>query len=52
VSSQLKNPVTTGGRIVDIILEMWAISVVAASAGSFAAFLQQKEPARSTVELQ
>jgi hypothetical protein len=42
VSSQLKNPVTTGGRIVDIILEMWAISVVAASAGSFAAFLQQK----------
>jgi hypothetical protein len=45
VSSQMKNPVTTGGRIVDMILEIWAISVVATSAGSFAAFLQQKEHA-------
>jgi hypothetical protein len=45
VSSQMKNPVTTGGRIVDIFLEMWAISIVAATAGSFAAFLQQKESA-------
>jgi Ion channel len=43
VSSQMSNPVTTGGRIVDIFLEMWAISVVAASAGSFAAFLREKE---------
>lgn len=42
VSSQMANPVTTGGRIVDIFLEMWAITVVAASAGSFAAFLQEK----------
>jgi TctA family transporter len=42
VSSQLKNPVTTGGRIVDIFLELWAITVVAAVAGSFAAFLQSK----------
>ena len=42
VSSQLKNPVTTGGRIVDIFLELWAITIVAAVAGSFAAFLQSK----------
>ena len=46
VSSQMANPVTTGGRIVDIFLQIWAISVVAASAGSFAAFLQEKERAR------
>jgi TctA family transporter len=45
VSSQMANPVTTGGRIVDIFLELWAITVVAASAGSFAAFLQEKQPA-------
>ncbi len=42
VSSQMPNPVTTGGRIVDIFLEAWAITVVAAVAGSFAAFLQKK----------
>ena len=41
VSSQMENPVTTGGRIVDLFLEIWAITVVAASAGSFAAFLQE-----------
>jgi hypothetical protein len=42
VSSQMPNPVTTGGRIVDIFLQMWAITVVATVAGSFAAFLQKK----------
>jgi Ion channel len=42
VSSQMPNPVTTGGRIVDIVLELWAITVVASVAGSFAAFLQKK----------
>jgi ion channel len=38
VSSQIRNPVTTGGRIVDVFLEVWAILVVTAAAGSFAAF--------------
>ena len=38
VSSQLRNPVTTGGRIVDILLELWAVVVVAGSAGAIAAF--------------
>ena len=40
VSSQLRNPVTTGGRIVDILLEVWAVVVVAGSAGAIAAFFQ------------
>jgi hypothetical protein len=48
VSSQMANPVTTGGRIVDIFLQLWAITVVVASAGSFTAFLQEKEPVRQT----
>ena len=42
VSSQMPNPLTTGGRIVDICLELWAITVVATVAGSTAAFLQKK----------
>jgi hypothetical protein len=38
VSSSMPNPVTTAGRIVDVGLEMWAIFVITAVAGSFATF--------------
>ena len=38
VSSQLQNPVTAAGKIVDVVLEIWALFVVSAVAGSFAAF--------------
>jgi hypothetical protein len=38
VSSQIKNPLTVGGRIVDVGLEVWAIFVVTVIAGSFATF--------------
>jgi voltage-gated potassium channel len=38
VSSQLKNPLTTAGRFVDVALEIWALVVVTSVAGSFAAF--------------
>jgi len=44
VSSQMANPVTTAGRIVDILLEIWAITVVATVAASVAAFFQEKKP--------
>ena len=40
VSSSLKNPVTSAGKILDVALEAWAIFVVTAVAGSFAAFFQ------------
>jgi hypothetical protein len=40
VSSQIRNPVTSGGRLVDIFLEIWAVIVVAGSAGAIAAFFQ------------
>jgi hypothetical protein len=42
VSSQLPNPVTTPGRILDVLLEVWAISVVATLAGSISAFLHAR----------
>ena len=43
VSSQLRNPVTPWGRVVDIVLEVWAVIVVAGSAGAVAAFFQTPE---------
>jgi hypothetical protein len=38
VSSQMRNPVTTGGRIVDIGLELTALFLVSGIAGVFASF--------------
>jgi hypothetical protein len=38
VSSQMPNPVTTGGRIVDILLELIALFLVSGIAGAFASF--------------
>jgi hypothetical protein len=46
VSSQIKNPLTGGGRIVDVVLEIWAVLVVAGSAGAIAAFLQDADGPR------
>jgi hypothetical protein len=40
VSSSLKNPLTSVGKIVDVALEAWAIFVVTAVAGSFASFFR------------
>jgi hypothetical protein len=42
VSSQMPNPVTTPGRILDLVLEIWAISVVATLAASLAAFFRAR----------
>jgi voltage-gated potassium channel len=38
ISSQMRNPVTTPGRIVDIFLELVGVGFVSAVAGSFASF--------------
>ena len=38
VSSSMTNPLTGGGRVVDVALEAWSIFVVTAVAGSFASF--------------
>ena len=43
VSSQIKNPLTTAGRIVDVVLEVWAVIVVAGSAGAIATFFQSAD---------
>jgi TctA family transporter len=46
VSSQMKNPVTTGGRILDLFMEAYAITVVASLAGSFGAFFHVRSRQR------
>jgi hypothetical protein len=47
VSSQLRNPISTGARILDIFFELWAISVVAFLAGSVGSFFTHKHPMQS-----
>jgi hypothetical protein len=53
VSSQMPNPVTTGGRLVDIVLELTALFLVTGIAGAFASFFlhlsseSDEEPAPS-----
>jgi voltage-gated potassium channel len=43
VSSQIKNPLTPAGRVIDIGLELWAVVVVAGSAGAIATFFQSSD---------
>jgi hypothetical protein len=38
VSSSMKNPVTTPGKVLDVAIECWGVFVVTATAGSFASF--------------
>lgn len=45
VSSSLKNPVTNAGQVVDVLLELWAVFVITAVAGSFAAFFRSGDAA-------
>ena len=42
VSSQIKDPISFGGRALDIFMEAYAISVVATLAGSTGAFIQKR----------
>ncbi len=50
VSSQMPNPVTPGGRVLDVFLELWAISVVATAAASIAAFFHARHLEQSSSE--
>jgi hypothetical protein len=42
VSSQIKNPISLGGRILDVFMEIYAISVIASLAGAIGSFLQKR----------
>jgi hypothetical protein len=42
VSSQLKNPISAPGRVLDVFMEAYAISVIAALAGAIGSFLNKR----------
>jgi hypothetical protein len=42
VSSQFPNPLTTGGKALDVVLELYAIVVVTSVAGAFASFFHHR----------
>jgi hypothetical protein len=42
VSSSVKNPISTPGRVLDVLMEIYAITVIATLAGSFGSFLQRR----------
>jgi hypothetical protein len=42
VSSSMQNPVTTAGRVLDVFMELWAITVIAWLAGATGAFLHKR----------
>jgi hypothetical protein len=46
VSSSLPNPISAPARVLDVVLEAWAISVVGILAGSFGAFFHHRENKR------
>jgi hypothetical protein len=48
VSSQMPNPVTTGGRVIDIALELTALFLVSGIAGVFASFFLDLGRAQKT----
>ena len=54
VSSQLPNPISTPARVLDVVLQAYAISVVAMLAGSFGAFYHrrgiERDPLRAPAE--
>jgi hypothetical protein len=42
VSSSIKNPISVGGRILDVFMEIYAITVIATLAGAIGSFLQKR----------
>jgi len=46
VSSSIMNPISPGARVIDVLLEIYAITVVTALAGSFAAFFHRRSRER------
>ena len=42
VSSSFKNPISFGGRILDVFMEIYAITVIASLAAAIGSFLQKR----------
>ncbi len=42
VSSSIKNPISAAGRVLDVLMEIYAITVIATLAGAVGTFLQKR----------
>ncbi len=42
VSSSVKNPISASGRVLDVFMEIYAITVIATLAGAMGSFLQKR----------
>jgi hypothetical protein len=47
VSSQFPNPLTPGGKILDVFLELYAMVVITSVAGAFASFFHRRSRERA-----
>jgi hypothetical protein len=47
VSSQMRNPVTGGGMVLDVVMEFFGITIISALAGSFGSFLYRRSMERN-----
>jgi hypothetical protein len=50
VSSQFPNPLTTGGKILDVVLQVYAVTVVTSVAGAFASFFHARSHAAAVAD--
>ena len=50
VSSSMTNPLTTAGRVLDVAMEAYAVTVVASLAGMFGAFFHRRSDERRRAE--
>jgi hypothetical protein len=50
ISSQFPNPLTTGGKILDIALELYAMVVITSVAGAFASFFHRRTRERERAD--
>jgi hypothetical protein len=50
VSSQLQGPFSAPGRVLDVFMEFYAITIVAALAGTFATFLHRRSHERAAAQ--
>lgn len=52
VSSSMANPLTTPGRVLDVLMELYAITVVTSLAGMFGAFFHRRSHEQREAEEQ
>ncbi|MBS1870307.1 MAG: hypothetical protein JSS99_11655 [Actinobacteria bacterium] len=50
VSSSIQNPITDGGRVLDVVMELYAVTVVTSLAGCFGAFFHRRGRERDEAE--